>query len=412
MTITIKEVFDELFKDTKFDKKLIEKVYRFQIWFLNLSKEHLRFFGSNLIGVHTIRWRKIEDTNRFFRDILDVESQDVENKTRTITTIDQEFATTSDHLNLTIMYMIHRFITSPDLSETDRTRGAYDTALIFFYRCIAIRQSEYFKKFAADPKIAEAAYTKLSRKFLIRQLGTWGAVMEYRANALITKRKEGENELHYPTFVLFTDDQRIVSAIADSENRIRDLYKNYVAKFYDTIGEGESIGISSSTITDIEGIEKIKDKIKHVDNTISLIQRLIGDTPSFVRADLIQVISDINTNSSVRMITTTLNWVSNESTQPANFKLIDEFVRLTIIHTFHLLKESNITKMSDIPYLLITLKNLFLSTRSVDQDLTKVRTMADKIVGKAAGKVNSSLALATRTSLILYIVLFSIVIHR
>lgn len=410
--ITIKEVFDELFGETVFDKKLIEKVYRFQTWFLDLSKEHLRFFGSNLIGVHTIRWRKIEDTNRFFRDVLGVESQDVEEKVRTITTISHEFVTISDHLNLTMMYMIHRFLTSPLLNEEDRQRGAYDTALVFFYRCIAIRQSEYFKKFAADPKIAEAAYSRLNRKFLIRQLGTWGKVMEYRANALITKRTEGENELHYPTFILFTDDQKIANAIADSENRIRDLYKNYVAEFYAAIEEGHSISISSSTITDMEGIEKIKDKIKHVENTITLVQRMISDPHSFIRADLVQVIGEINTNTSQRMINTALQWVSAEAINPTNYKLIDEFVRLTITHAFHLLKEAGIVKMTDIPYLLITLKNLFLSTRSTDADLVKIRSLADKIVLKAAGKVNQSLALATRTSLILYLILFAIVTHK
>lgn len=410
--ITIKATFDEIFKDIKFDKALIDRLYRFQVWFVNLNQEHLRFFGSNLIGVHTVRWRVTEDTNRFYRDIFGLETQDVSEKTAMITTIEQKFATISDPVNLTIMYVIHRFLSEVKLNEKDRHRGAYDAALIFFYRALAIRQSEYFKKFPADPKIAEAAYAKLSRKFLIRQLGTWGRVVEYRAEALIAQRPSDEQQLHYNTLLTFSNDEKIANAIADSANRIRDLYKNYMVTFYEAIEEGESIHISSSTIVDMEGIEKIRDKIKHVDNSIALVNRLIGDQPSFVRQDLINVISDINTNTSKRMIEKVLIWISAESSQPANFKLIDRFVKMIVVHTFHMLQESGLTKMSDLPYLLVTLKNLYLSTRSTDKDLEEIREMGGKIVTKSTEKVNKSLALATRTSVILYIALFAIISHR
>lgn len=410
--ITIKETLDELCRDVAFDKKLMDKVYRFQIWFLNLNREHVQFFGSNLIGVHTIRWRVYEDTGRFFREVLGLESEEVKQKCARITTINQSFATISDHLNLTLVYMLHRFLTSKDLKEVDRKRAAYDTALVFFYRCIAIRQSEYFKKFSADKRVAEAAYALLSRKFIIRQLGTWGKVMEYRAHAMIAEKPDDEQQLHYKTLIDFTNDTKIAYVISDCENRIRDMYKKYTAVFYKAITAGSLVDISSSTIVDMEGIEKIKEKIKHVDSVLGFIQRTISDEHSFVRGDMIQIISDINSNTSTRMITQTLHWVSAESSQPEHFKLIDQFVRLTVIHTFHLLGEIGITSIEDIPYLLITLKNLYLSTRSTDKDLNEIRNLGSKIISKSSKSINSSLALATRTSLVLYIVLFALVAHR
>lgn len=181
--ITLKEVLDDQFKDVVFDKRLMDAIYRYQVEFLNRNSEHLAFFGSNLIGVHAIRFR-VADTLKFYKDVVDVDYLELERALKKVTTISQEFKIISDAFNLTMMYMVHRLATSPKLTDTQKKRAIYDMALVFFYRCIAVRQSDYFH-FPADPKIAQAAYAKLSNKFLIKKVGTWRAVMEYRAKELV-----------------------------------------------------------------------------------------------------------------------------------------------------------------------------------------------------------------------------------
>lgn len=405
--ISIKGVMDELFKDVKFDKKFMEKLYRYQVSFLN-SPEHLRFFGSNLIGVHVVRF-KLSDQDRFFNDVMGAERIEVELKVKTINTISHEFKTSSDAMNITLMYVMHRCLTSSSLSEKDRYRAAYDTALIFFYRSLIIRQSEYFHH-PADPKISRAAYAKLSNKFLIKQLGSWGKVMEYRANDLL-RSGEGKEEIsiHYKTLLTFTNDIAIAYAISDSVNRVKELYKSYMIVFYNTHKEGDSIGVSSSTVIDTEGVEKLKDKIKKVDNAVVLLQRVIHDRSSFIRPELVAAIADINTNTSQRMINATLSWMCEHSMTPTAHKEIDEFIRLTIVHSYHLLTEANLNDSTDLGTIIVTLKNLYLSTRSTDRELIKIRNIGDSIVKKANGSVNNSLALATRTAVILYISLLTFV---
>ena len=401
--ISLIDVFDKHFKDTKIDKAFIDHVYTYQVAFLNRDAEHLAFFGSNLIGVHVVRFR-VADTLKFYNDVCDIDYHTLERDLKEVTTIVQEYKISSDALNLTLMYLIHRVLTSPKLSQAQRDRGAYDLSLIFFYRCIAIRQSEYFH-FPADPKIAQAAYGELSMKNLIKQQGTWRGVMEYRAKDLIDPKG-----LHRKNIVNFTDDSTITYAVSDSENRIRDLYKNYYKVFHKAYSEGSRIQSTSSTIIDAEGIEKMREKIKSTEQYVSYIRQAIQDKPGFVRTDLIKAIVDINTNTSQRMLNVTLSWLSDNYSDPKWHKDIDDWIQIVVIHSFHLLSEVGERDTKDYPSMLTTLKNLYLSTRSSDKDLVNIRKQGDKLIKAANGHVNNSLAMATRTACILYVTLRAIVI--
>jgi hypothetical protein len=395
---TLNEAFEEVLGDIVIDNRLVDAIFRYQSSFINRDAEHLAFFASNLIGVHVIRFRT-SDAVRFFRDVLRTDYVEVERKLKTVTTIVQEYKVISDAMNLTLMYLIHRVATAKKLSDSARKRGAYDLALIFFYRCIAIRQSEYFH-FPADPKIAQAAYAELSKKFLIKRLGTWRAVMEYRAKDLLDPKG-----LHYEKLVAFTDDTAVTYAISDSENRIRNLYKAYCAVFHQVREAGGRIESSSSTQIDLEGVEKLKERVKSVEQSINNLRLIIHDAPSFVKPDLVGVILSINTNTSQRMLVSTLTWMADHISQPKWHNKIDDYMKSVVIHSFHLVEEMDLQNTRDYPALLIALKNLYLSTRSQDRDLIRIRKLGEELIRAANGNMNSSLMMSTRTATILYITL-------
>lgn len=401
---TLKEVFDAHFAEVKFDKKLIDALYRFQVWFLNRDAEHLGFFGSNLIGVHAIRWRTSEDI-KFFREVVDIDPGPLERDLAKVDTVVLDHAVASNTVNLTLMYVIHRVLTETSLSQKQRDRGSYDAALIFFYKCIALRQSEYFH-FPADPRVAQAAYARLSNKPLIKRLGSWRAVMEYRAKALLD-----EKGLHYKDLVTFDDGDRIAYAVTDSEGAIRSMYKIYCREFHLANGAGQSVQSSSATVIDGEGVEKLKDKTRSTERYIAYIRQAILDVHGFVNPELVEIISDINTNTSRRMLTATATWLSVNYSDAKWHKKIDDWIVLVIVHSFHLLNEMGEGNTKDYPTMLVTLKNLYLSTRSNDAELLKIRKLGDELIKAANGRVNNSLAMATRTAIILYVTLRAIVSH-
>ena len=398
--LTLAEVFDRHFEGVKFDGKLAAAVYKFQIGYINANRDHLQFFGGNLLGVQVIRF-KDSDVLRFIEQIFNVDYVTLVQDIRQVTTIDHEFKVSGDIFNLTTMYIIHRFLTNGTLPKTVRETAAYNVSLIFFYRCIAALMSYYFR-YPADEKIAQKAYANLSNKFLIKKLGSWVKVMEYRAKDMID-----EEGLHRKTLEMFNDDSKVVYVLSDSQGRIRDLVKNYYGEFIKVHENGESIGVSSSLIIDVDGEENFKEKTKSVDAYVTYARQLITDRRGFIRDDLINVVSKINTNSSFRMIKHTIGWMFEAYSKPKEHKLIDEFMGLVIVQAMYMI-ENNIdrTRRKDYAYVLSQLKNLFLSTRSLDPELERLRDMGEDIVLQANGKnLSDGLKYATRTSIILYIAL-------
>lgn len=402
MSLTLLEVFDEQFAHVKFNPQLAKAFYQYQIGYVNKSREHLEFFGSNLLGVYTIRF-KDSDVLKIYDEILDIDFYNLTHEIRKVDTISHDYKISGDILNLTLMYVIYRFLTSNELNDEHRMRAAYDVALIFFYRCVAAITSAWVK-YPFDPKVAQAAYARLSNKHLIKRLGSWHKVMDYRANDLVNKES-----IHWGTLHHFNDDTQVVYCINDSQNRIKDLIKNYYRELMAAHEAGETISTTSSTYTDAEGEEVNVEKTRSVEAYTTYMANCIVDKNSFVREDLVGVINRINNNTSARIIRSTLNWMSENYTQ-AYHKEIDEFLTLTIVHSLHLI-QNNIRPKNprDYPYILKNLKNLYLSTRSTDVELDRIRELGMKIVTTANGKGSNSLLMATRTSIILYVTLRALI---
>jgi hypothetical protein len=397
--MTLDQVYSAAFKHLKFDGKLAKKLYACQIQYVNASRDHLEFFGSNLLGVHVVRF-KDSDVARIF-DALDVDLMHLTEQIRHVKDINQAYKVSSDTFNITMMYLIHRFLTSPVINDTQRHRAAYDCALLFFYRCMAALLSYYFR-YPADPKVAQMAYAQLSQKFLIKQLGSWHRVMDYRAEELISA-----DSIHLKALVGWNNDLGIVYAMNDSQGRIRDLIKNYYVVFDRVNRSGERIQSTSSTIIDVEGEETLREKTKSVEAYVGYIQSIVPERNSFIKHDLLTVVSKVNVNTSSRMLEATLGWISEHASQPAWHQVIDEFIQITVVHSMHLIADpSNEMSTRDYPTMLVNMKYLLLSTRSTDVDLERIRTLGTKIVeGSTTGHVSAALILATRTAVILYVIL-------
>ncbi len=399
MQVTLIEVFDKHFAKVKFDAKLAKEIYKFQIGYVNNNPEHLEFFGGNLLGVQVVRF-KDSDLNRFYNDVLDVDYIELSNSLKAVTAINQDFKISSDVFNLTTTYLIHKFLTSKLINENIQKRAAYDCAVLFFYRCLAALISYNFR-YPADPKIAQKAYANLNNKYLIKKLGSWSKVVDYRANELLSKES-----IHIKALQRYNDDYAIVYCLNDSQGRIRDLIKNYYAEFKKVHTEGDGIDTTSGTYIDLDGEETIKEKTKSIESYVAYARSVIVDKKSFVNDNLVSVISGINKNTSFRMVKQSLTWMSDNYAQK-DHDTIDDFLSMVIVYSFHLIQENDLDKhMRDYPKLLIELKNLYLSTRSVDEDLIVIRKLGEKIVkASSPNKLSDSLVLATRTSVILYIIL-------
>jgi hypothetical protein len=247
-------------------------------------------------------------------------------------------------------------------------------------------------------------YANLSNKYLIKKLGSWHAVVDYRS-----KEMTGKDSIHLSNLYKFSDDSTITYAISDGQGRIRDMIKNYYAEFALVLESGGRINTTGGTYFDADGEETLRDKTRSVESDVQYMLQILSDRNSFIKHDLVQVIVGINKNTSAKMLNSVLQLV-HDGSMNEHSSLMQDFVQRVVIYSYHLLNQSQIENMRDYPKVLTNLKNLYLSTRSTDAELLKIRDMGAKIVKLSSkSKFSESLMMATRTSLILYICLRALI---
>lgn len=413
---SLADVFDRHFEHVKFDRVLAKGIYEFQIYMSTKNQDHIQFFGGNLLGVQVLRFLPRE-VQRFFDRVLRVDYDVLKTDIRKLTTIYQENSITADILNLTLMYLIHRFYSTPYLSDKLRLRAAFDCAMIFCYQTVIALTNNYFH-YPADPKVAQAAYANLSNKNLIKQLGSWKRLCEYRSEAMIDPKG-----LNYERLSLFNDDIVITGVISDSQNRFKDVFRIYYGEFDRVHSSGESIGVNSATIVDVDGDVVLRERTKGVEPLINYMRSILNDPHGFIKYDLITVVADMNSNTSFRMVRSTLEWLAHAYGDVKTTKAVDKFVTDVLIQgMWYIDKNVPIDKRRDTPFILKTLMDMFLATRSMDPDLLSIREQGEKLLDlyaraqvsaeKAAGNksakykpLSASLMTSTRTAIILYIIL-------
>ena len=400
---TLYAVFEHHCRDVKWDVSICKRLYRYQVGYVNANKEHMEFFGGALLGVQVVRF-KDSDVLRFYEDILDIDFDALQKDIRKLTTINHDFKVAGDVFNLTCIYVLHKLINTKQVPEKDRARALYDTALIFFYRCIAALLSAYFH-YPADPKIAQVAYGNLSNKFLIKKLGSWHKVMDYRAKDMVDPKG-----LHWRALSLFNDDSVTMYVIADMQGRIRDLVKNYYAEFKKVHDSGDSIAVTKSTWLDADGEDTLKEKTTGAQVYVAYLQHSVIDTHSFVREDMISVVVSINVNTSARMVRSMLLWMCQMYNDAKWHKKIDDFLAKVMVQSLYFIDHQIAPKhQRDYPYILTQLKNLYLSTRTTDEDVDAIRELGYELIRGYDKTISEGLVLSTRTSLLLYVTLRGLV---
>lgn len=397
MSKTLKEVFDVECKSIKFNKNLADELYRFQTAFVNKNEDHMAFFGGNLTGVHVVRWAP-SDNNRFFNDVLGLDELDLTDAIEEVTDIDQSFKVSGSTFNLICMYLIHRFLTAPGLDEKIRVRAANDVALIFNYRMLTGLLGLFFK-YPVNEDIAKLTYASLNFKYVLKKLGSWNAVLAFRAEELTDPKR-----LHYKNLVKFKVDLDIAYAITDSRGRLADMLKNIYAEFIKIHARGDRISTTSSMQVNTDGIEVLKDKSHGVESYTQYALSVLPDKNSFIKPELIDVVLKLMFTASKSQFVTTLEWMSTEFNGKHHAD-IEKLIQVTLRHSYEYLSSNSavLHNTKDLPGFLSKIKGVYLSSRSTDEELLEMRELGGELIKVAVGTHSDNAIAAIRTALFLYI---------
>lgn len=399
MSTIIRELFDDLCGHVKVDRRFLKRLRELQVGFVNKNEDHVSFFSSGLTGVYPLRFTDRE-RDTWFDEVLEVDEPDIRDGLRKVPRdiIDPKWHRATDPFNHSCVWLMYRIYKEPTLSARDKEQGLKDVVLYLQYKFLGSLMSHFFK-YPADEATANATYEVLSRKFDLKSTGSWYALLQYRADAIIDT-----NGIHFNTYSTMRDDAAIVRMFQDIQERLKEIIKKIWKVFVRVKEENLRISSTSSTIELDEGIELL-DRAREQSQYKRYIHDILPDKPTFIRTELVGVIGDVMPTMPEKLLVDALSYCSDNYGRRGDPK-IERLVETTMTHAFAYLSENTgvMRHSSDLPSFVAKLKNLYMASRMNNDLLLEMRDLAEHIVDRSVMSRNSAVKASVRTSLQLYIV--------
>jgi len=399
MSSSIKEVFKQQLSDLELDSKLVKRLSHFKHAFINKNDEHIKFFGGNLLGVEIVRYLQ-SDRDEWFSEVLDVDDVTLTEALYSLEVINEEYKRTSDVVNLTSVWLLHAIYNAPKLSASEKEKAMIDVVYMLQVKFITSIFAHYFK-FPADKEIAQAVYESLSRKYALKQAGSWNALFTERSKDVIA-----HNSIHLNTIKRFDDDDAILYMITDIQGRIREVVKKMYAVLIQMRDNKDRIHSTTSVALTTDGEAILKDRQRSFSTYKRYIHSIIPDRQTFIRDEVVSVITDAMHTMSPKLFIDVLEHCSANYGKASHAE-IGELCDETLLHAFEFLSTNRalLRNQGDLSKLLTRLRSLYMASRMVDPTLLKMRDLADSIVAKSSTSKNKAMQASLRTGLELYIVL-------
>lgn len=395
MAKNIRSVFDENCQHLKVDPKLQKELHRYQSAFVNRNEDSVHFFGGNLTGVYPVRF-KSTDLYEWYDDVLGVNDSDIKAKIIALPSIDENWVRGTDVMNLSCLWLTHRYANNKAMGNAAREQAMIDCLLILHYKFITSLMAHYFK-YPVDESIALATYAAMSKKFAIKQHGSWFAVLLDRCKDIIS-----HDSIHRQTIERFDDDGAIQYMITDIQGRLRSMVKKIWAVMEQVRSQDAKILAMGGTI-ELDGKMVVRDMARNYTPYKRYLHEIAGDRTRFIKPELIDVITSAMHTMPQKLFGDSLDYcVEHYGKDKHIVEMYDEI----LLHAFDYLHkdEGVFARSNDIGTLITKLRAIVMSSRSTDPALLKIRKYGEEVVKKATKNRNPSTIAAVRTGIYLYVV--------
>ena len=403
---SIKEEMDKL--NINITDYTIRKVHRLVI---SYSQNYGEALHTPTIGIEKAIFQ-YRDMDYLF-DIFDVYKNDLKKHIRRMDSINPKFKVTSDPFNIFCFYLLHK---SFELDENDRKKFHILIFSYLNYRFFTSIVNNFFKYPPSKEKI-NYVINNLSGRYVIKQHGTWYNYIKH----ISTLFSEGKN-IHYNTLRSFTNDDKIIYAISNTQGKMKSVIKNISNEFYDN--KDDIVGIKTfNSVLDGPENKYLNENINKTHIRINNVKTSITNEYLFINRKLIEdmVKKDFKIlNKHQRVLHRTLSHVCQEaSDQIKNNKFNELFVKdhqnefvaigtlindiLIFVNSLIQLKKIKIKSISDI---YIYLKKYITSPRIVNEDVSYLRYRTNKLIKET----NITKRQSTIDSITTFFILYTFVI--
>ena len=396
----VKDVFDQLDDgELMINPRWVSRLRSFVYGFATKNNEHTEFFGSPFLGTHRVVF-KSEDRQTFFKDIFDIDEIRLRDELIKTKWINKDFKVSSDAFNLTIVYLMYR-VWNSDLAKNMKEEALINLIMLFHYRILTSIMNYYFG-YLVKPKVATAAYNKLSLKFDIKRYNSWSDLFRARAEFIINPR----TGIHFDTFTKMDNDKKIVYMVNDMESRLKGVINDYTKVLYE-VKDSVDLVETDSGLAVLDGELNIKDVQKRETRYKGYIANVLNDKNSFFKQELVTYAAEAIQRTDQDKLEMIIREFPAQYAHDKGEKY-REFVDDVTTHLFEYLATNSI-RHNDLKNVFFKIRGAYTSSKSTNALLLKLRNNGDEIVKTMTGIKTEIKITSLRTSLMLYIVLRTLV---
>lgn len=393
---TIRSIFEDAARDFEVNERLVGRLKEFEKTFVNRNEDHIAFFGGNLTGVNPMRFRQ-SDREKWFAEVLEIDDLLIEDGIKRLPH-DQTWVRANDVFNQSCVWLTHRIMNS-SLSPTLKEEAATLTIQIMQYKLLGSLLYRWFQ-YPADEGTAQATLAAMSRKYLIKTSDSWHDLLKKRAKEMVSARS-----VHRRAYMEMKSDKDVINMINDIQNRLKELVKSIGKVFYDLHAKGIRVN-SEKSVREIDGSVVLIDKTRQFSTFIRYLHEVMDDPNSFIRDELVDVISDSMHTMNPRHLIDTLEWMS-KNRLVAKHEYITELADETLIYAFDMISSdrSLYNSRGGLSPLIAKLRSMYMASRMSNESLLKTKDLSEKVVTNAIRTKNASVIASVRTGVQLYLVL-------
>lgn len=398
MAKNLKEVFAEEMKRLSIDSRLVRDIGNFERGFVNRSEDHVTFLGGVLMGTPPLRFHQ-SDRNAWFDDIMKTDDVVLKNEINSLPSIDPTHKVATDAFNLSVIWLLHAMWSSQKLSARQKEEGMIGALKIMHYRFLSSLMSHYFR-YEPDRSVVEATYAALSYKFALKREGSWAALIDARCRDIISP-----NGIHAKTIQRFDNDDQIQYVLSDTQGRIREIVKK-MYKVFDEVRKSSTRVKSRGSLVEMEGETHVRDLIRNQSTLKRYAHTVMEDQKTFIRPELMKIVSDAMHTMPERHLESSLEYMVDNYGRRGDRNVAD-LIDEVVLHALDFISDNRreFARHMDLGALLSRLRSLYMSSRSTDASLLKMRKLALSVVKKSVKSNNDSLLASIRTGVMLYVVL-------
>lgn len=381
-----------------FDRKFYANVLEYVNNFLTKNTHTIEFFGGNLIGVHAIRWTPSELLT-WTDEVLGIDNTlELEGEIGELEGVNPDFRVSSNVVNLSFIWCIHRALSSGALNDKDKVGLANTLLNMLQYKFVTSIHVRNFGK-GANMDIAIATYESLSYKPLLKKLGTWGAVVDY-----MSKETLNPKGIYYNAIYTFDDDYDIVKVLNALWNRIKSMMKTITARYHDIYNGTFRYGSNDGTIS-IEGTAVFKDRVADIKIIQQRMRDVTPDRNSFVQDELMTAILEISKKAQLPFLQSVLYEISNTYNED---DFVSEYIDNIIRYEYDFIVDKKIP-LKNVTLIISRLYGMLGSSRVKGELIMDIKNDSRDIISRAIPKMNTAKKPGLVTAMVLYIMLRSLI---